>query len=245
MRNGNNSTICPQIKDNTITSQNPTDKLFEVFLQGSLSQEPIIEEIVEALGGDPNYIKRVLLKEKQIIKQALLMGQHVSNELFSAKILCRGLVSDGCWNPQVNNLYVNFQQSKDLREALDNLSVRVIGEKQETRYIFSCRSLSAKRKEGEIVAGDSVEILGKNIKVVGSHPSVGIELVDTKDNIVRVAEEQIVLNKPSRLILILPDDLSGGTYKLKITTQYSNGGRLLKKIRSIEKVICIESNLIE
>lgn len=226
-----------QIKDNTITSQDPEDKLFEVVSQGNLGQDAIVEEIVETIGGEPTYIKRVLLKEKQIIKRALLMGQHVSNELFSAKILCRGLASDGRWNPQVNSLYVNFQQSKELRDALKNLSIRIIGAKQETRYISSCRSLSVKRKEGEIVAGDSVEILGKNIKVVGSHSTVGIELVDSKDNIVRIAKEQIVLNKPSRLILLLPDDLSSGIYKLNITTQYSAGSQLLKRPRTISNII--------
>lgn len=237
MRNSNNSTICLQIKDNAITSQDPTDKLFEVFPKGILSQDAIIEEIVETLGGDSNYIKRVLLKEKQIIKCALIMGQHVSNELFSAKILCRGLVSDGRWNPQVNSLYVNFQQSKDLREALDNLSIRVIGEKQESRYISSCRSLSAERKEGVIVAGDSVEILGKNIKVVGSHPSVGIELIHENGNNIRIAEGKIVVNRPSKLIFLLPDNLEEDTYTLMITTQYSRGSTLLKNPRIIKKVI--------
>lgn len=231
------STICLQIKDNTITSQDPTDKLFEVFPQGSLTQDAIIEEIVDTLGGDPHYIKRVLLKEKQIIKRALLMGKRVSNELFSAKILCRGLVSNGCWNPNVNSLYVNFQQSKELREALDNLSIRVIGEKQESRYISSCRSLSAERNEGQVLAGDSVEILGKNIKVVGSHPSVGIELINKNGNNIRIAENKIIVNKPSKLILLLPNDLPEGTYTLVITTQYSPGSTLLKNPRIIKKVI--------
>ena len=82
-----------------------------------------------------------------------------------------------------------------------------------------------------------MEILGKNIKVVGLHPAIGIELVNSKDNIVRITKEQIVLNKPSRLILVLPDDLSSGTYKLNITTQYSAGSRLLKRPRTISNIV--------
>lgn len=234
---GNENLIYLQIKDNTITSQDPTDKLFEVFPQGTLSQEAIIEEIVETLGGDFHYIKCALLKEKQIIKRALLMGKRVSNELFSAKILCRGLVSNGCWNPNVNSLYVNFQQSKELREALDNLSIRVMGEKQESRYISSCRSLSAERDEGQLIAGDSVEISGKNIKVVGSHPSVGIELINENGNNIRIAESKIIVNNPSKLILLLPNNLPEGTYTLVITTQYSRGSALLKNPRIMKRVI--------
>ena len=226
-----------QISCNALSVKDSTDELFEIFPQGSLSQETIIEEIVDTLGGDSNYIKRALLKEKQIIKRALLMGKRVSNELFSAKILCRGLVSDGRWNPNVNSLYVNFQQSKELREALDNLSIRVIGEKQETRYISSCRSLSAERKEGKIVAGDSVEILGKNIKVGGSHSSVGIELIHENGNNIRIAEGKIVVNRPSKLIVLLPDNLEEGTYALMITTQYSRGSTLLKNPKIIKRVI--------
>lgn len=228
--------ICLQIKDNTITSQDPTDKLFEVLSQGSLTQDAIIEEIIETLGGDPNYIKRVLLEEKQIIKRALIMGKRVSNELFNARILCRGLVYDGRWNPQVNSLYASFQQSKDLREALDNLPVRVIGEKQE-RYITSCKSLSAECGEGQLVAGDSVEILGENIKVVGSHPSVGIELISEDGDNIQIAKEQIIVNRPSKLIMLLPDNLPEGTYTLMITTQYSRSSTMLKKPKSIMKII--------
>lgn len=226
-----------QIKNNTIAFQDPTDKLFDVIPQGSLTQDAIIEEIVDTLGGDPHYIKRALLKEKQIIKRALLMGKRVNNELFSAKILCRGLVSDGRWNPQVNSLYVNFQQSKELRDALDNLSIRVIGEKQDSRYISSCRSLSVERNEGQVVAGDSVEILGKNIKVVGSHPSVGIELIHENGNNIRITDGQIVVNRPLKLIILLPANLLEGTYTLMITTQYSRGSTLLKNPKIIKRVI--------
>lgn len=237
MENAKKPTISLQIKDNTITSQDPFDKLFEVFPQGTLSQDAIIEEIIETLGGDSHYIKRVLLKEKQIIKRALMMGQHVSNELFNARMLCRGVVYDGRWNPQVNSLYINFQQSKELREALDNLSIRVIGEKQESRYISSCRSLSAERDEGQLIAGDSVVISGKNIKVVGSHPSVGIELINENGNNIRIAESKIIVNNPSKLILLLPNNLPEGTYTLVITTQYSRGSALLKNPRIMKRVI--------
>ena len=56
MAKSNSYLIRLQIKDNTITSQDPEDKLFEVVSQGNLGQDAIVEEIVETIGGEPTYI---------------------------------------------------------------------------------------------------------------------------------------------------------------------------------------------
>ena len=73
--------------------------------------------------------------------------------------------------------------------------------------------------------------------MVGSHPSVGIELINENGNNIRIAENKIIVNKPSKLILLLPENLPKGAYTLMITTQYSPGSMLLKNPRIIKKVV--------
>ncbi|GHT22647.1 hypothetical protein FACS189430_04740 [Bacteroidia bacterium] len=40
-----------------------------------------------------------------------------------------------------------------------------------------------------------------------------------------------MLNEPSRLLLLIPDTLADGDYELSVATQFSGGGKLLKKAR--------------
>ena len=52
------------------------------------------------------------------MKRLLLSGWRINDELFDAMVQARGLTYDGKWNSQHNSLYVNFQQGKELRDAL-------------------------------------------------------------------------------------------------------------------------------
>ena len=57
----------------------------------------------------------------------------------------------------------------------------------------------------------------------------------------KISEEDIVVNHPSKLILLIPKDMPEGGYELTITTQYGSGGRLLKAPRSVSQYIRIEN----
>ncbi|MRM94922.1 DUF4469 domain-containing protein, partial [Riemerella anatipestifer] len=51
-------------------------------------------------------------------------------------------------------------------------------------------------------------------------------------NEVKLSAEHIVLNEPSRLLILVPTDLEAGNYELSITTQRSSGNALLKDPRT-------------
>lgn len=52
-----------------------------------------------------------------------------------------------------------FNKAKNCERFLNNLPLRIIGKKPKSCYISCCRSLSSKQKEGQLIAGDNVEIL--------------------------------------------------------------------------------------
>ena len=62
----------------------------------------------------------------------------------------------------------------------------------------------------------------------------------TANTLVYVKGKGIVLNEPSRLIILLPASLEDGEYMLTVTTQYrGGGGALLKTPRSTSHTIYI------
>ena len=198
-----------QIADNTVTKDDTDDKIFVIVSLGTADKERIIAEMMDMNPGvEPEMMRLVLDLEKRAVKRLLLNGMRVNNGLFEAVPQCRGLVRGTAWDPEANEIYVNFTQGKELREAIADVVVNVIGD----------------------------TLTGKNIKVVGDDPSVGITLTDGEGTETRIKAGAIGLNQPSKLIFLVPANLAAGDYTLTITTQF-NGGYQLKTPRSVSQTI--------
>ena len=208
-----------QIADNTVTKDDPNDKIFVIVSLGTADKERIIAEMMDMNPGiEPEMMRLVLDLEKRAVKRLLLNGMRVNNGLFEAVPQCRGLVRGTAWDPEANEIYVNFTQGKELREAIADVVVNVIG------GLFNA------------TAGANLTLTGKNIKVVGDDPSVGITLTDGEGTETRIKAGAIGLNQPSKLIFLVPASLAAGDYTLTITTQF-NGGYQLKTPRSVSQTI--------
>ena len=92
------------------------------------------------------------------------------------------------WDPATNEIYVNLIQGKELREAIRETTINVIGEKGATMYLST--SLDAATGLGlfNATAGANLTLTGKNIKVVGDDPSVGITLTDGEGTETRIKD---------------------------------------------------------
>ena len=221
-----------QIADNTVTKDDPNDKIFVIVSLGTADKERIIAEMMDMNPGvEPEMMRLVLDLEKRAVKRLLLNGMRVNNGLFEAVPQCRGLVRGTAWDPEANEIYVNFTQGKELREAIADVVVNVIGEKGAAMYLSS--SLDAATGLGlfNATAGANLTLTGKNIKV-------GITLTDSEGAETRIKAGAIGLNQPSKLIFLVPATLAAGDYTLTITTQFGgNSNSLLKTPRALTQTV--------
>ena len=219
-----------QIADNTVTKDDPNDKIFVIVSLGTADKERIIAEMMDMNPGvEPEMMRLVLDLEKRAVKRLLLNGMRVNNGLFEAVPQCRGLVRGTAWDPEANEIYVNFTQGKELREAIADVVVNVIGEKGAAMYLSGLFNATA---------GANLTLTGKNIKVVGDDPSVGITLTDGEGTETRIKAGAIGLNQPSKLIFLVPASLAAGDYTLTITTQFGgNSNSLLKTPRALTQTV--------
>ena len=89
-------------------------------------------------------------------------------------------------------------------------------------------------------AGRNFTVLGKNIKVAGTDASVGITLTASEGgSVTKLDADMLVVNDPSRLIILLPSGLKDGEYTLTVTTQFVAGKTLLKSPRQASQIIYI------
>ena len=73
-----------QIADNTVTKDDPNDKIFTIVSLGTADKERIIAEMMAANPGvEPEMMRLVLDLENRTIIRLLLNGMRVNNGLFS------------------------------------------------------------------------------------------------------------------------------------------------------------------
>ena len=226
--------------DNAVTKDNPDDKIFSVVSNGTADKERLIAEMMKVNPGlEQETLRHVLDLQNRVIIDLLMKGMRVNNGLFDVAIQCRGIVQGTGWDPNVNTLYANFTQGKEVRETIANTTINVIGEKGASIYFSNSEDAATGAKEFRATAGSNFTLTGKNIKVVGDDPSVGITLIASDETETKITGGVIGVNQPSKLVFFIPAGLADGDYTLTVTTQYSTSDYLLKEPTSISKEISI------
>lgn len=106
-------------------------------------------------------------------------------------------------------------------------------------YIAGSEDATTRAGNGSCTPARNYVLNGRMLKIAGSDPSVGITLTSQSGSLIKLTADMIAVNNPSQLIILLPADLTVGTYELRVTTQYAGGGKALKTPRSMSKLITV------
>ncbi|MDR1699531.1 MAG: DUF4469 domain-containing protein, partial [Prevotellaceae bacterium] len=158
---------------------------------------------------------------------------NVNNGLVHIRPVIKGAFYGKTWNPQTNSLVASITPGAALRKAIAETEVVILGEQPDMLNILGLTDTSTGNTDGALTKGRNAEIKGTYLKIAGDDPSCGITFtnIETKAAI-RLSPADIVLNEPSRLLILLPATLASGEYELTVTTQFTGAGRLLKQPRS-------------
>ena len=213
--------------DNAVTTDNKTDKILLLASAGSLTLDDVLEEMYKQdTGLRPETMRHSVTLYHRIVMDLILNGYSVNTGLFRAVPQLKGVVEGGAWN-------------KALREAIAKTVVEILGEKSNIMYILETEDRKTGLKDGSATAGHNFFVRGAMLKVVGDHESVGVTLTDSKGATTKLTDDQITINNPSSLTLLLPADLAEGEYTLTVTTQYGSAGHILKTPRSVSTQIWV------
>lgn len=85
--------------------------------------------------------------------------------------------------------------------------------------------------DGSATRGQMLCIEGKKIRCLKQDGSVGkVKLYNESDE---VTEVKPGINDPSKVVIVVPNDLAEGTYRIEIETYFSSSSTLLKECRTI------------
>lgn len=229
-----------QLTDNTVTVDDKDDKILTLVSAGSADKQRIISEMMARNPGlERVTIEAVVNLEQEVTKDMLLMGFSVNNGLYQAVAQFKGVVRGMAFDSAYNSVYVSFTQGKELREAINKTTVNIVGEKGSAMFVAGGTDTATRAEGSTATAGRNYALKGKNIKVAGTDPAVGITLTDAKGTVTKITEDMWAVNNPKEVIFLIPSGLADGTYTLTVTTQFSTGSKLLKTPRSIEKILTL------
>jgi hypothetical protein len=138
------------------------------------------------------------------------------------------------WDPAKNRLIGKLLPSKELRDALKNSDVEVLGMAKVPNMISSIEDVVTGEVNVCLTRGGMVHIHGNKIKIAGSDSTVGLKLTSSKTGaVVDIPTTAIGINNPSRISFVVPADLTPDEYTLSIVTRYSGGGTELKNPRTV------------
>ena len=228
------------LADNTVTTDNKEDKILVLESAGNLTLSDVLDEMKkEDTGLRAETLKHAVDLFQRTVSELVLNGYSVNTGLFRAVPQFRGVIDGGVWNPERNSIYVSFNQDKDLLEAIARTGVKILGAKGDSAYFIGGEDAATRATDGSATAGRNYRLQGKNIKVAGTDPAVGIVLIDEKGTETKLPMDMIAVNNPSEVLVLLPADLTDGIYKLRLTTQYTSGNRQLKTPHVISQTIVI------
>jgi hypothetical protein len=172
---------------------------------------------------------------KEIALEEVCNAKHVEFGLTHNSLGVEGVfIGDRpAWNLLKNRLVLNSTATADVRDAVKNIEVEVLGMASSGIYINTLTDVASGEINTGVTPGGGVKLTGSKIKVTGDAEGVGIHLTEVNtETVVNIPFTSILDNEPSKIIFIVPADLPAGDYKLSITTQFSNNSTSLNEPRT-------------
>ena len=222
------------LKNNHLT-EDPNDFNATVSGMGSKNLDDIVDDIMkDGTENNRNTIKNIVTRFQEKAMQLVLSGHNVNTGMVYMRPIIKGAIYNKTWNPETNTVYVAMNQGMQLRKAVEDTQVQLLGISPDAIELYSLTDIFTGATDGTITKGKNAELKGSFIRIAGDHPDCGIYLTDTTSKeAIKLGSDSIAINDPSRLFLLIPNTIASGEYELKITTQYTKGKDLLNTPRSI------------
>lgn len=220
------------LRKNQLTAD-PNDYMASVVVNGSVDVEAIVDELVrEGMELKRETVVDIVTRYNRKAAELVLSGYNVNTGLVYMRPVIKGAFYDKTWNSETNSVYVSINQGIDLRNAVAETVVEILGEQSDPLEILSLTDSTTGKTDGTLTKGRNAELKGSYLKIAGEHADCGVSFTNLATKAVtKLTSGDIVLNEPSRLLIMVPGTLEAGEYELSVATQFCGGNTLLKQPR--------------
>ena len=231
--------------DNVLTVDNLNDLIARVSSERSLGIKEICNSATTRGGANISaasmeHAVNLWLKE---MAYNLCDGFSINVGYFTATANIKGVFDspNENFNPQKHTLLFDFTQGTLLRKEISSIDIDIIGLADTSLSIGQITDVKTSSVNDLLTINRNLKIAGSKIKIVGDNIDNGIYFVNQATQVrTKVDATDIVTNNPSELIIVTPN-LSAGTYKVEITTQFAAGKELKEpRTTTFDRILTVE-----
>jgi hypothetical protein len=220
--------------DNLLT-EDPNDFIARVSSERSLNVEQICTSAANRGGADISASSMHHAVDLFLEETAYLLcdGYSINTGFFTASVHIKGVFNspNDTFDPNKHTIVFEFHQGEEMRERLSNIAVDILGVANSSLSIAQVTDVKTGSVNNLLTPYHNLKIAGYKIKIAGDNPDNSVYFHSIMEGYrVKVDASDIVVNNPSELIIVIPN-LSAGTYKVEVTTQYG-GTKPLKESRT-------------
>jgi hypothetical protein len=220
------------LKKNELTPD-PNDNTAVVSSMGSINKKGLIDVIkADGLELSAETLDDVITRYNRYAARYAASGWNVDTGLVYLRPVITGAVFNKKLDAAKNSVYVSAVQGVEIRKELLNTEVEILGEMPDVMSILQVTNLLSKLSDGTLNRGRNAQVDGTYIRIAGEDPVVGVYFENTENGErIKLDAADVVVNDPSKLILLIPAELPEGSYRLKVVTQFTSGKKLLNSSR--------------
>jgi len=136
------------------------------------------------------------------------------------------------------NVRMNCVQSAEARRVISTMTVQVAEQSAATGPVVQSVENPLRHEAGKVNTGAMVLVQGMRLAIQGDRKDeIGVFFTKADDEsmVVRVPEEHLSPNTPTRLQFVLPAEVTPGEWMVAVATQYSgSGGKYTVNVRRYE-----------
>jgi hypothetical protein len=224
------------LKPNLLTQDVENDYVAEVSTAGdTLRNEDIAARIVAGRTElRLETIKSILAERDGIVRQAVAQGTAVQDGCvrLAPKVAGAWTGVSHTFDPEVHKITLTATPAAEMRAALEEVGVEVLGDKNSGAYIGLVTDIASGRTDGTITAGEDLIVSGDKIKITPEgEAGLGVFFTD-ESGVDHPVTRKLLENAPKKLIFRVPS-LTPGVYTLKVVTRFTKSQYELREPRTV------------
>ena len=229
------------LKPNELTPD-PADFSLSIDTLGSVGVKETVDALVaEGMEMKPETAHDIITRFNRKCIELAFRGYNVNTGIVYMRPMVKGVFRDKTWDSKLHRLYMAITQGPEIRKAIENTTVEIMGEHPDPIAIFSITDTSTGLSDGNLTRGLIAEIKGSYIRIAGDNNACGLYLKHAENGAeTKIDMSFIGVNDPSKVLFVVPPTLVAGAYELRIVTQFGSGGKNLKQPRSVTLPYMVE-----
>jgi hypothetical protein len=197
-----------------------------------------IARVIKERGSEIQYetLVHILTQSDRIVREFVQQGHSVLTECaqFTPRVNGTWIGETAKFDPDVHRVGLHIIPSAEMREALREVTVEVLGTKDAGAFIGLVTNGATGLVDNVLNTGDDIIIEGDKLRIAPEDTDgLGIFFVSASGEEFHV-KRRLLQNDPKKLVARVPE-LPAGQYTLRVITRFSLGSQqLLKEPRVIE-----------